>query len=172
MLEGKRPPGSRVIVYDSDGYYAAPGLAELLRAEGCEVTIVTPLEKVAEASDAALEGPLLRQHLHDLGIGLVPGPHRQRDHGDGRARQDVYGDAFELACDGVVLTTQRLSSDALFRELVDDPGELEGVYAIGDCVAPRVIADAIWDGHRLAREIDTADPATPLPWKRERTALT
>jgi dimethylamine/trimethylamine dehydrogenase len=70
-----------------------------------------------------------------------------------------------------VLATQRLSDDALYRELVDDQGDLEGVYAIGDCVAPRVIADAIWDGHRLAREIDSADPATALPWKRERTAL-
>jgi dimethylamine/trimethylamine dehydrogenase len=34
-----------------------------------------------------------------------------------------------------------------------------------------VIADAIWDGHRLGREIDSEDPATPLPWRRERTAV-
>ena len=171
MLEGKRPPGSQVVVYDCDGYYAGAGIAELLRAEGSEVTIVTPHEKVAGVADAALEGPLLRQHLHDLGIRLVP-EHTVREVTAGGVRgSDVYGDAFEIACDGVVLTTQRLSDDALFRELVDEPGDLEGVYAIGDCVAPRVIADAIWDGHRLAREIDTADPATALPWKRERTAL-
>jgi dimethylamine/trimethylamine dehydrogenase len=41
------------------------------------------------------------------------------------------------------------------------------VYRIGDCLAPRTIAEDIFDGHRLAREIDSADPATPLPYLRE-----
>ena len=31
----------------------------------------------------------------------------------------------------------------------------------------RTIAENVFDGHRLAREIDTADPATPLPFLRE-----
>jgi dimethylamine/trimethylamine dehydrogenase len=162
MLEGKRAPGARVVVYDCEGYYAGAGIAELLRAEGSDVTLVTPLEKVAGVADAALEGPLLRQHLHDLGIRLVPEHTVAAITQAGVRGNDVYG---------VVLTTQRLSDNALFSELADDPGDLEGVYAIGDCVAPRVIADAIWDGHRLAREIDTADPAVALPWKRERTSL-
>jgi len=30
------------------------------------------------------------------------------------------------------------------------------VFAIGDCVAPRLLADCVFDGHRLAREIDSA----------------
>jgi dimethylamine/trimethylamine dehydrogenase len=38
-------------------------------------------------------------------------------------------------------------------------------------VAPRILADAIFDGHRLAREIDGEDPAVPRAWKRERAAL-
>jgi dimethylamine/trimethylamine dehydrogenase len=85
--------------------------------------------------------------------------------------EDAYGEPFALPCSGVVLVTQRVSDDALYLDLTDDPGEIEGVWRIGDCVAPRVIADAIFDGHRLAREIDTPDPATPLPWLRERTSL-
>src|SRR5262249_54567347 len=31
---GKRPPGRRVVVYDTDGYYVAPGVAEMLAADG------------------------------------------------------------------------------------------------------------------------------------------
>ena len=42
---------------------------------------------------------------------------------------------------------------------------------IGDCVEPRVIAEAVFDGHRLGREIDTPDPATPLPFIREQRIL-
>jgi dimethylamine/trimethylamine dehydrogenase len=44
---------------------------------------------------------------------------------------------------------------------------IEALYRIGDCLAPRTIAENIFDGHRLAREIDTPDPATPLPYIRE-----
>jgi len=49
--------------------------------------------------------------------------------------------------------------------------KIEGLYRIGDCVAPQLIADAIFDGHRLAREIDSADPARPLPSRRERALV-
>ena len=70
-----------------------------------------------------------------------------------------------------MLVTQREPCDALYHELRADPERLasegiEAVYRIGDCVAPRLIAENIFDGHRLAREIDTADPATPLPFLR------
>jgi dimethylamine/trimethylamine dehydrogenase len=55
-----------------------------------------------------------------------------------------------------------------------DALESEGVtgfYRIGDCVAPRLVADCIFDGHRLAREIDSENPEVPLPFKRERHVI-
>jgi len=42
------------------------GMAELLHGEGHTVELVTSCEKVAPFCDETLEGPLLRQHLHDL----------------------------------------------------------------------------------------------------------
>ena len=55
--------------------------------------------------------------------------------------------------DSVVLVTQRRSDEALFRSLKDDIGvetlKTEGVdslYRIGDCEAPRLIADAVFSG--------------------------
>jgi dimethylamine/trimethylamine dehydrogenase len=88
------------------------------------------------------------------------------------AEHELEGPA-RVEADGVVLVTQRLSNEALYLELKEDPAALEaagieGLYRVGDCVAPQLIADAIFDGHRLAREIDTEDPARPLPWLRER----
>ena len=38
---------------------------------------------------------------------------------------------------------------------------------IGDAVAPRIISEAVFDGHRLAREIDQPDPDRPVPYLRE-----
>jgi len=34
-----------------------------------------------------------------------------------------------------------------------------------------IVAEAIFDGHRLAREIDSENPAVPLPYRRERISL-
>lgn len=72
-----------------------------------------------------------------------------------------------------MLVTQQVSDDALYRELTDDPEALaaagiEAVYRIGDAVAPRFISEAVFDGHRMAREIDGPDPYHPRPYDRER----
>jgi len=173
MLEGKTPPGERVVVFDAEGYFMAAGLAEKLAGEGFSVELVSGLEKIAPVCDDTLEGPMLRQHLHDAGVrqragvvltGVEPGR---------LTAADEFGEALELEADAVVLVTQRLSNEELYHELRSGEDALEaegieGVYRIGDCVAPRIIAEAIFDGHRLAREIDSENPAVPLPYKRER----
>jgi dimethylamine/trimethylamine dehydrogenase len=176
MLEGKRPPGERVVVYDCEGYFVAAGVAEKLALEGHRVELVTCLETIAPFCDETLEGPLLRRHLHDVGVAQRSGVLLQAiEHGKVTA-EDQFGDALELEADAVVLVTQRLSNESLYLELKADEGELleegiEALYRIGDCVAPRLIADVIFDGHRLAREIDTENPAVPLPYKRERAVM-
>ena len=63
--------------------------------------------------------------------------------------------------------------DELYRELKSDKDRLaaegiESLYIIGDAAAPRMIVDSVFDGHRLAREIDSPNPAMPLPFIRER----
>ena len=176
MLEGKAPPGERVVVFDADGYFMAAGLAEKLRAEGHDVEVVTPYDRLAPVCDETLEGPLLRAHLHRLGIRWRTGTTLTGVEPGRLAASNEFAEPFDLEADAVVLVTQRLSDDALYRELRADgdalAGEgIEAVYRIGDCVAPRIIAEAIFDGHRLGREIDAENPAIPLPYRRERLVL-
>jgi dimethylamine/trimethylamine dehydrogenase len=176
MLEGKRPPGERVVVFDADGYFMAPGLAEQLVGEGFRVELVTCHEIVSPLSNETLEGELLRQHLHDRGVGMRTGVMLEGIEPGRLAARDHLGEPLELEADAVVLVTQRLSNEELFLELSEDeealaPNGIEALYRIGDCVAPRLIADVIFDGHRLAREIDLDDPSTPVPYKRERLVL-
>jgi dimethylamine/trimethylamine dehydrogenase len=77
-----------------------------------------------------------------------------------------------------VLVTQRVSDDTLYAELATEPEQslrkagIEGIYRIGDCLSPRLLGDVIFDGHRLAREIDSPDPSVPLPYLRERPLVT
>jgi dimethylamine/trimethylamine dehydrogenase len=174
MLGGKAVPGKRVVVLDVESYHLGASLALRLAAEGHEVTIATPSETVAAWCTWTLEGPRLRAQLHDAGVAMrsdispeavVAGAVRMRStHG---------GEPFDLAADAVVLVTQRLSNQALYLELAADPaalaaGGIEAVYRTGDCVAPRWLVDTVFDGHRLAREIDGANPAVYLPTVRER----
>ncbi|HEX5248227.1 MAG TPA: FAD-dependent oxidoreductase [Gaiellales bacterium] len=173
MVEGLRPPGSRVCVIDYEGYFTGAGIAEVLRAEGRAVELLTCFDLVAHYCDQTLEGVRLRRRLHDLGIGAHRAATATAVDPQGVDAADEFGHPFRIACDGVVMVTQRGSDDALHRALADDPDALaaagvEQVHAIGDCVAPRLIADAIFDGHRLAREIDSPDPSRPLPYMRER----
>ena len=74
--------------------------------------------------------------------------------------------------DSLVLVTGRHSNDGLYREIKQKQGEWEkngvmAVYLIGDAEAPRLIADATFCGHRLAREIEEPNAQLPLPYKRE-----
>jgi dimethylamine/trimethylamine dehydrogenase len=174
MLGGKSVGGARVVVIDVESYHLGAGLALRLAGQGHEVTIATPSETVAAWCNWTLEGPRLREQLHASGAvmlsevtaeEILPGAVRLRH---------AYGGApFDVKADCVVLVTQRLSNEALYLELAEDRDALaasgiEAVYRTGDCVAPRWLVDAVFDGHRLAREIDSADPAVYLPTLRER----
>ena len=73
-----------------------------------------------------------------------------------------------------MLVTQRVSDETLYTELTAEQPptrrttRIDAVYRIGDCVSPRLLGDVIYDGHRLAREIDTPNPNIALPYRRER----
>ncbi len=137
---------------------------------------MTPLEQVAPICDETLEGPRLRRRLHEAGVGMQRGVTIGGIEPGLVACATEFDDPLELAADAVVLVTQRLSNEQLYLELAADPAALraegvEAVYRAGDCVAPRMIADAVFDGHRLAREIDSENPAVPRPYLRERLVV-
>jgi dimethylamine/trimethylamine dehydrogenase len=176
MLGGKRPAAGVVVVYDADGYFVAPGIAEQLAGEGYDVHLVTPFGVVSPVSDASLEGYALRPHLHRVGITAHRGVVLTSVTEEAVRGSDEFGQPWSMAAGGVVLVTQRQSHDEMYRTLTLDANALasagiEAIYSIGDAVAPRPISEAVFDGHRLAREIDSDDPMRPLPYLRERIAL-
>jgi dimethylamine/trimethylamine dehydrogenase len=170
---GERPPGRRVVVYDAEGYFTGPGIAELLAREGLEVELVTSLEVVSPISDLTVEGPLLRLALHDAGVRMHRGVTIAAVEPGRVLGEDAFGEAWSLETDGVVLVTQQVSDDGPYRDLSADPSALAAaglarVIRIGDCVAPRMISEAVFEGHRVAREIDLPDPMAVRLFDRER----
>ena len=164
VLDGLRPPGRRVAVYDADGYFTAPALAELLAGEGYQVDFVTCHDQVSPFAAETLEDELTRRRLHELGVAVHRATTVTAIEPEGLVAEDEFSEPQRIECDGVVLVTQRVSDDTLWRELEDTPG----IYRVGDCVAPRLLADAIFDGHRFARELESSDPLVALPYLRER----
>ncbi len=174
MREGKQPPGERVLVYDAEGYYMGASLAERFAREGKAVTYVTPRGAVGSYMQYTGEDQSMVPLLHGLGVELFR-EHAVTEIGEGYAAGGPrgLGDRVRWETDAVVLVTQRNPRTALYRELLARSAEWEeagirAVYRAGDCVSPRQqVADAIFDGHRMGREIDSANPAVALPWIRE-----
>ncbi len=165
--------GEHVLVYDTDGYFTAVGMAEMLLATGKRVTVVTPFPNFASFMFFTGEAFRVNRELRAQGVTVIPSHLVSEIGADALRGQNVWSpDPVEWRADAVVLVTQRQPQDALYHELKSDPERLEregieALHRIGDCLAPRTIAENVFDGHRLAREIDSHDPSTPLPYIRE-----
>ena len=195
VMNGK-DVGDRVVVLDADGYFTGVSTAEFLVDQGKQVSLVTQLHAVAPYTDFTLEAPNLHRMIHEKGIrditahwvhSIEPGNETKvmiySLYGDGYQRtakprtgelpRKANTNIEELTCDTVVLVTGRLSNQALFTELKGRRSEwaeeeIDNIFHTGDCYAPRMIADAIFDGHRLAREFESDNPQFAQPWIRER----
>ena len=173
ILEGGRPPEGRVLLFDDDHYYMASVLAELLSTEGYDVSLATPMATVASWQIHTLEHEANQERLHDAGVELhanttlLAVETGQVLLHDSLSRREVT-----LPVDGVVMVTARLPEDGLYHEVVrtlDDSSDtgIRTLSRIGDCQAPGIIATAVYEGHRYARELGTdADPGD-VPFRRE-----
>jgi dimethylamine/trimethylamine dehydrogenase len=173
VAAGERPPGGPVVVYDCEGYLVGSGVAELLADEGREVHLVTPFPVVSPISDHTLEGDHLRRHLHERGVVTHRGSTLLGFDGESVRGESDLGETWRLPAAGLVLVTQQESDDRLFHELSADPearraAGVTGLHRVGDAVAPRMTSEAVFDAHRLARELDGDDPSVPRPFLRER----
>jgi dimethylamine/trimethylamine dehydrogenase len=175
VVAGAKEIGKRVLVLENEAYFMGVSVAQKLAGEGHEVHIVTQAADIAKYMDYTLEAPMLHRDLHRLGVKVHPQTMLEKIepgvcHGY-NVWDPSHKERFEV--DSVVLCTARISDDQIYRELKSDRARLEAegieaVYVIGDAAAPRMIVDSVFDGHRLAREIDSPHPEMPLPFIRER----
>ncbi len=170
LMNGKRPAGRDVVIYDDDHYYMGGVLAELLRKEDYAVTLVTPSATASSFTKASLEQKAIQKRLIGLDVkieanrGLV-----------GIARDHVIldcvftGNPSKLAAASTVLVTARAPVDDLFHALA-----ATGIAATraGDCYGPGTIAAAVHAGRKFAEGFGLAEPDhLDLPFRREVTGL-
>jgi dimethylamine/trimethylamine dehydrogenase len=175
VVKGNKPIGERVLVLENEAYYMGASVAQKLAGQGKQVHLLTQLGDIAGYMEYTLEAPMLHRDLHRLGVDIRPYTMLEKVEPGACHAYNVWNPAHKevFEVDTVVLCTQRLGNDELYHELRADPDRLkaegiENVFMIGDAAAPRMIVDSVFDGHRLAREIDSDNPAMPLPFIRER----
>ncbi|MEE8535844.1 MAG: FAD-dependent oxidoreductase [Kiloniellales bacterium] len=159
------PVAGPVVIFDDEHYYMGGALAEMLRRNGHEVSLVTPAPEPSIWTQWTDEHHLLVPHLHELGIGLVVSHNLVRFDGTAVHLAFVHtGEPKSLACATLVLTTSRTPNRELYDALASDPKGLEaaGIVSltrVGDCLAPGLTADAVYAGHRYAEELDAPEGA-------------
>jgi dimethylamine/trimethylamine dehydrogenase len=173
LLCGTLPAGERIVIYDDDHYYIGGVLAELLAGTGKQVTIVTPEPLVSAWTANTMEQRRIHARLVHAGVTITLS-RALRAAGPGGVRLECVYTQREtsVAADCLVLVTARLPNDELLTEIAA-AGRGPTATAIGDALAPGTIANAVWDGHRYAEELD--DPVAPdrdlAPFRREIIAL-
>ncbi|MFD1564565.1 FAD-dependent oxidoreductase [Haloarchaeobius amylolyticus] len=146
--------GERVIVLDNNNHAAGVGVAEQLAVEGHDVTFVTTAYHPGDRMEGTNVPPFL-ESLYEHDVELLTHTTIVGFDGDTAQLLNVYSQDVEpRAADALVVAERRESRNGLaaaLRDRFDD----DSVHRIGDCVAPRLIDTAIYDGEMLARELST-----------------
>ncbi len=170
IMDGRRPKNKSIVIFDDDHYYMGGVIAELLRKEDCDVTLVTPSYLVSSFTKASLEQSAIQTSLLKLGVEIVANT----------AVQEISADHVDLSCvftgniqkrgsSSLVLVTSRYPKDELFHSFAI---KTSSTTRIGDCYSPGTIAAAVHSGRKFAEDFG-APPKDflEMPYRREVTRL-
>jgi mycofactocin system FadH/OYE family oxidoreductase 2 len=158
VLQGQAKLGEKICLIDMDGHHRATSTAEFLALQGKSVHILCSSLFVGAELGPLQDLYLTRQRLLQKGCTFTPDI----------AVIDISGEAGAKVCkginvysnemldfgpyDAVVVVAGQQVDDALYKALKAARAVKE-LYRIGDCVAPRKVDMAIWEGHKLGREL-------------------
>jgi dimethylamine/trimethylamine dehydrogenase len=170
IMDGRRPRGRDVVIFDDDHYYMGGVLAELLRREDYRVTLVTPAALVSIHTKASLEQKVIQKRLLELDVTIEANTALGAIATDHVTLACVFtGRTRQLPSSSTLLVTARTPGDGLFHSLA-----AAGLPAtrVGDCFAPATIAAAVHSGRKFAENFgDPPEDYLELPFRREVTAL-
>lgn len=135
-------PGKRVLVLDETANWKGGGVALTLAEAGHQVTVVTPAAAVMAEMARTAADIELRARLRELGVTLRTDSVVREWHGDGATVQSFGGTPERIAADTLVVAATNVAEHEL--------GDTLGAPMIGDAVAARNAAMAIYEGRKLA----------------------
>jgi 2,4-dienoyl-CoA reductase-like NADH-dependent reductase (Old Yellow Enzyme family)/thioredoxin reductase len=153
VLEGE-PVDDPVIVHDKNKHAAGVGTAEQLAVDGHDVTLVTTSYHPGDRLEGSNVPPFL-ESLQEHDVETIE--HTTIIGYEDRTAQlmNVYSEEMEAReASSLVVAERREARNGLAEALRTQVGDPDTVHEIGDCVAPRLIDKAIYDGEMLARRLE------------------
>ena len=156
VLLESRPAGDRVVVLDDDGSRYAAGVTEVLLDRGARVELVSRWNALFPSTLYNLDMAILYNRLLGKGLTYRLNAWAKGIEGDRIVIFNLYTGAEEeiAGVDTVVLATGPKANDDLYFAL---KGEVENLHRIGDCVAPRKLDHAIYEGYLAGCELWSPD---------------
>jgi dimethylamine/trimethylamine dehydrogenase len=169
VMVGEKPNGP-VVIFDDDHFYMGGVIAELLRGQGHDVTLVTPAADVSHWTHNTLEQSRIQSRLIEMDVKIVPLHNVTQIKDSAIELACIYTDrTHDISCATFIPITMRQTVDALFHDVTGMLGQSDtqpSLTRIGDCFGPGTIAAAVYGGHRYARELGV--PQTDaVPFRRE-----
>ena len=152
VLLESRPVGKRVVVLEDDGSRAASGVVEVLLDRGHDVEVVTRFNTLFPQLFYNLDQAYVYGRCFSKGLRYRLNVWASAIDGASVQLFNLYTGAPEAieGVDTVVLALGPKANEELYFQLKGSVGEL---HRIGDCVAPRKIDHAIYEGELAGREL-------------------
>jgi len=167
----------RIVVFDDDNFYLGGLIAEKLRSDGHDVTLVTTGAVVSAWAVHTMEQDRIQSRVMGMGVEVIASHNLAHIDATEATLACLYTQRQRtIPAAAVVMVTSRMPNNGLYLEMTRDEDKLKAagiasVRAIGDCDVPATIAAAVYDGHRAARELDEPPADPDLPFRREHILL-
>lgn len=152
VLKGEADIGDRILFIDYDGHHQATSTAEYLADLGKKVHIVTSALFVGSELGPSQDLYLSRQRLMQKGVSFTSNFAVIEIRGTEVHGLNVYSNEGQVFSDfdTVVTAMGNEVDDSLYYAL---KGRVPELYRVGDCVAPRKVDMAIYEGYAAGRRV-------------------
>lgn len=152
VLNGEGDIGQKVMFIDYDGHHQSTSCAEYLANSGKIVHMITPSLFVGSELGPTQDLYLSRQRLMQKGITFTPDFAVMEVRGTEVHGFNVYSNEWRVfdGYDTVVVAMGNVADDMLYKAL---KGKVKDLCRIGDCVAPRKVDMAIYEGYMAGKRV-------------------
>jgi hypothetical protein len=151
VLNESIPVGQNIVIIDWLSDLQATGTADFLLEQGKSVEIITYLPYVGMELIPPTSGPLF-QKLFSKGAVLTPFTAVKEISDHSLTVYHIYSKRERRIenVDTIVLSTGAKANNELYFSL---KGKVKKLLSVGDCVSPRKIINAVYEGHRAGRSV-------------------
>jgi 2,4-dienoyl-CoA reductase-like NADH-dependent reductase (Old Yellow Enzyme family)/thioredoxin reductase len=152
IVSGVKKAGYNVVVYDDQGDIKGVSVAEMLLNEDREVEVVSRLDMLGQFVDV-MTRVAAQIRVFRKNVKFTPDNIIKRINERELTLMNIYSgiESKRTEVDTLVLITWRHANKSLYDSL---RGKFNGgLYCIGDAVSPRTVEEAVYEGHKVGREI-------------------